>query len=533
MKNKEKKRRSALLSNLPVTLKFLFMDLMLVAAVLLVWAAMVRTIRNTQREKYKQMENTAVSATADIMNVTVETAVSIAKSIYTNENIYNFLNTEYASASEYYSVYYPLQQNTALNIADTNIIKSCTIYTSNSTVLTGGNIKKLSEFKDAYWYKYFIKTKKPTVLCVDPDTGDILLVRKLDYQNLKTGESYICMTLEPKVLSDFADDFGFDGELYVMSGGDLIYSNDEEASSAEDIVIGADFECAQRNYYTTEMEFYSCSNKKGLKDFVSENVPVLACLLVVTVSAVVAAAAMSRNMKRRIRTAIGEYDSTGSMKSLSDSGNGRDELGKLLDKCGEMSDKLETTGSESRLHNDFLVRKSDEYDELFATAMKLDAELVVAERLPYLMSYNSQEYFPLAFEADLLKKTALKFGGSYIGTVPETDMKVPAYSLVLIAGDVFRELGADSLELKVIDDRVEIRFRGEKTPSSTDVLKLSAIFEEESVSGEYKFDRSYRFNPYIRLRHCLGSRAELSVNGKNQLELVITLKKEKGESYDS
>ena len=529
MKNKEKKRRSALLSNLPVMLKFLFMDVLLAAAVLLMWVAMVRTIRNTQREKYKQMENTAVSATADIMNVTVETAVSIAKSIYTNENIYSFLNTEYASASEYYSVYYPLQQTTALNIADTNIIKSCIIYTSNSTVLTGGNIRKLSDFKDAYWYKYFVKTKKPTVLCIDPETSDIILVRKLDYQNLKTGESYICMYLEPTVISDFADDFGFDGELYIMSGGDLIYSSNKDASAAEDIVIGADFECIQRNYYTTEMEFYSCSNKKGLKDLVSENAPVLILLLTVTVAAVVAAVAMAVNMKYRIRRAIGEYDSTGSMKSLSGAGNGRDELGQLLDKCGAMSEKLETTGSESKLHNDTLVRRNDEYDSLFSTAMKLDAELVVAERLPDLMSYNSEEYFPLAFEAELLKKTALKFGGSYSGVVPDTDMKVPAYSLVLIAGDAFRELGADSVELKVTDEKVEIRFGGEKTPKSTDVLKLSAIFEEESVSGEYKFDRSYRFNPYIRLRHCLGSRAELTINGKNKLELVIVLRREKGE----
>ena len=242
------------------------MNILLVSAVLLVWIAMIRSIQATQKEKYKQMENTAVSATADLMNVTVETAVSIAKSIYTNGNIYNFLNTEYSSASEYYSVYFPLQENTALNIADTNIIKSCLIYTSNSTVLTGGNIRKLSEFKEQYWYKYFIKTKKPTVLCIDPDTSELILVRKLDYQNLKTGESYICMYLEPNVLSSFADDFGFDGELYVMSGGDLIYSSNKDDTSVDSIVIGPDFECIQRNYYTTEMEFYSCSNKKGFKD---------------------------------------------------------------------------------------------------------------------------------------------------------------------------------------------------------------------------------------------------------------------------
>ena len=529
MKKKEKKRRAALLSNLPLVFKFVFMNILLVTAVLLVWIAMIRSIQATQKEKYKQMENTAVSATADLMNVTVETAVSIAKSIYTNGNIYNFLNTEYSSASEYYSVYFPLQENTALNIADTNIIKSCLIYTSNSTVLTGGNIRKLSEFKEQYWYKYFIKTKKPTVLCIDPDTSELILVRKLDYQNLKTGESYICMYLEPNVLSSFADDFGFDGELYVMSGGDLIYSSNKDDTSVDSIVIGPDFECIQRNYYTTEMEFYSCSNKKGFKDFVEINIVPLSSLLIITIIAFIAGTIMAVNMKRRIKKAINEYSSIGSMKSLLETGNGRDEIGRLLDVCGEMSEKLEATGSEFKQHSDSLVRKSSEYDSLFSTAMRLDAELVVAERLPDMMSYNNEEFFPLSFEGELIKKTALKFGGMYSGNVSNSNLKVPAYSLVLVAEDAFRELGTYSVEISENADKAEIKFEGEKAPRSTDVLKLSAIFEDENVSSEYAFDRSYRFNPYIRLKHCLGNNAELEINGKNKLSLVIKIKKEKGE----
>lgn len=507
-------------------LKFALMDVLLVTSVLLIWAAMLRSVKGTQKEKYKQMENTAVSATADIMNVTVETAVSIAKSIYTNDDIYKFLNKEYVSASEYYSAYYPIQSNTALNIADTNIIRNCVIYTSNSTVLTGGNIRKLSDSKDEFWYRYFVKTKKPTVLCIDPDKNDIILVRKLDYQNLKTGESYICMFLEPSVISSFADDFGFDGELYIMSGGSLIYSSDKEAASADDIVIGSDFECIQRNYYTTEIEFYSCSAKKDFKDFISANVPVLIFLLTVTFIAVAAGIAMAMNIKRRIRAALREYDSTGSMKSLSDAANGRDELGQLLGKCGSMSERIEATDSEFRQHNDSLVRKSDEYDSLFETAMRLDAELAVAEAMPELRAKRTEEFFPLSFEADLIKKTALKFGGTYVGKIPYTDMKVPAYALMLIARDAFEKLGADSVEITVSDDRAEIRFDGENAPKSTDVLKLSAIFEDDSVSGEYTFDRNYRFNPYLRLRHCLGSSAELDISGRNKLRLVIIIRRD-------
>ena len=126
-----------MLSNLSVTLKFVFVELFLLFAVLTITFAMVRTISLTQKRKYSQMEKTAVTASEHIMNMSIESAVSIAKNIYTNEAIYEFLNREYSSSSDYYSVYYPIQQNSAMNIADTNIVNTCIIYTENPTVLPG------------------------------------------------------------------------------------------------------------------------------------------------------------------------------------------------------------------------------------------------------------------------------------------------------------------------------------------------------------------------------------------------------------
>jgi len=525
VKDRTKKRRSGLLSNLPLTLKFVLMDVLLICAVMLIWIAMVRSVNRTQGEKYKEMEHNAVSASANIINMSVETSVSIAKSIYTNENIYNFLNTEYATQSEYYSVYYPLQQSTALNIADTNIIRECVIYTSNPTVLTGGNIRKLDGAKDQYWYKYFVRTKKPTVLCIDPDTNDMILVRKLDYQNLKTGESYVCMYLEPSVLSNFADDYGFDGELYVMCGGNLLYSSDKDISSAEGISISPDFECLQRNYYTSEIDFYSCASKKGLRDFLLANKTVLIFLLIVTLMAIMCGLALAVNINRRIKAVLREYEDTGSALAFSDKKNGGDEIGRILDVCGALSEKIEEAGSEFRQHSDSLDRKSSEYDSLFTTAMRLDAELAVADELSDIRSMNLGDQFPLTLEAELVKKTAENLGGTYVGNVAGSDMYVPAYSLVLITADVFRHMDADSVSVSYTDGTAEIVFEGVKAPKSTDVIKLSAIFEEDCVSGDYSFGRYQRFNPYLRLRHCLGEKTDISISSRNKLRFVITIKK--------
>ena len=520
-----------MLSNLSVTLKFVFVELFLLFAVLTITFAMVRTISLTQKRKYSQMEKTAVTASEHIMNMSIESAVSIAKNIYTNEAIYEFLNREYSSSSDYYSVYYPIQQNSAMNIADTNIVNTCIIYTENPTVLPGGNIKKLEDAKEDCWYREFVKMKKPTILCIDPATKKLILVRKLDYQELKTGDSYLCLYLNQNVLTKFADDLGFDGELYVMSGGDLLYSSDKKVKAADDININQDFECIKRNYYTVDIEFYSCASKDTLWDFIKLNKSVLITLIVIVTAALIDGLLMALNIRRRIKPALAEYETNGSVKSLAGSKNGSDDIGKLLDICGEMSEKLELTGSEFKLHNDSLMRKSDEYNSLFATAMRLDAEIAVREKLPEIRSAGTHDMFPLETELELLKKIANRFEAEFSGMIPEGKWSVPAYSLVLIAWDVFGNLGGESVKTAASGDAAVITFEGSKSPKATDALKLNAIFEDDSVSDEYSFDTSYRFNPYLRLKHCFGKNVSMELNTKNKLKLVFKIypETEKGE----
>ena len=95
---KRKKRSFSLFSNLTVRKKFALNSIILVAAVITVGIAMAHTIITEQKSKYSQMEKTALTASEHIMNMSVESAVSIATNIYANESVYDFLNTEYAEA---------------------------------------------------------------------------------------------------------------------------------------------------------------------------------------------------------------------------------------------------------------------------------------------------------------------------------------------------------------------------------------------------------------------------------------------------
>ena len=524
-KEKKRRRKFAPFSNTPVNVKSAILFVMMLLSVATIWGAMVRTIIITQREKYKQMEHTVVNASEQIVNLSIESAVSIAKNIYTNEAIYDFLNKKYSSEAEYYAAYYPLQRNTALNIAETNIVKSCTIYTANPTILAGGGIKKLDTAVNDYWYKYFKELNKSTVLCIDQSKNEFILIRKLDYYTLETGDCYLCLEMNSKVISEFADSLDFDGELYIMSGNHLLYTSDKDASSSENISISQDFECVTRNYYTVDIEFYSRSRKKGFMDFILLNKELMILLLIIIILSLVISRMIAMGVKRRVKAAIAEYRALGIIQHTKKGKNGRDEIGTLLDICCDMSKKLQLNGSEFKKRGDKLMRRESDYASLFTTAMRLDAELYMRENYPSIQIDDEEEYFYIYQEAELMAKVADRFGASFSATpIPQDKWHVPAYSFALIAADIFCHYNGVSSNILVTENTAVISFESNESLSNEDLLKFSAIFEDGDISVDYSFDRSYRYNPYLRLKHCLGNRIELEIPFRDRLRLVFTLK---------
>ncbi len=528
MKEKKEKTRKTPFSDMSVSLKFIVLDFWLLLAVAMVFSAMLRAISAAQKEKYTQMERTVITASEQITDMAVDTAVAIAKNIYSNETIYTFLNKKYASSSEYYEAYYPLQQNTAMRIADTNVVNGCTIYTENPTVLTGGNLKKLDSAKNEYWYKCFKKLNKSTILCIDPDTASLVLVRKLDYVSLDTGESFLCMEINKKALVKNFENLGFDGDLYLMSGGTLIYSSSEDVSEADQIEITPEFDCITRNYYSADIEYYSKANKNGFRNFVLVNKILLITLAVVIIMVIATGYMMSHNIKRRIRTAENDFNKSGSTPSLVKGRNGKDEIGTLLDICCSMSERLKLKGSEYKMSSDSLMQKISDYDSLYATAMRLDAELTIINKFPDFNRHISDEYVTLGSEIEQLEQFADIKGAEINGNIFGSEkILIPAYSLLLIADDIFRTFSNVSINLHRRDDQAFISFLSDTAPKSSDTLKFHAIFEENGISDEYSFDRSSRINPYLRLKHCLGSSVDAEIKDKDSFKVTFRIKYQK------
>lgn len=522
---KHQKHTAAPFRNIPFRLKFIILYLLTLLCVSFIGLAMAFSLRGVQQEKYTRTENIAIIAADQIMNMSIENTVSVAQNIYTNEAVYDFLNKRYASSSEYYEAFYPLQQNTALNIADIKIIDRCTIYTENPTVLTGGSIHKLDDqAKEEYWYQYYQKVNKATLLCIDPDTSQLLLVRNLNYLHLDTGESYLCIILDRSAITQYINHLEFDGELYVMSGSSLLYSSNTENTSVDDIGIDSNFQGMTRNYYTTEIETYACATHRNLKDMFRRNLFWLICLIAGLLLAGAFSISAGLGMTRRLRNAAKEFGTAGVKPTLKRGDNGRDEIGKLLDICCDMSERLQKTGNEFQISSDSLQQKSSAYDTLYATAMRLDAELSVAQRLPSLHTELTAESIPLADELDLLRQTAAIHGAAFsLNGIPPEDWKIGAYSLALAADDLFGGFGSTEVSVVILANGACLTFTGTHPLRTAELLRLRAIFEDGGIAEAYAFDRSYRYNPYLRLKHDFDEHIDAEIGDKNSFRFVLRL----------
>ncbi|MDE5557253.1 MAG: hypothetical protein K2J32_06100 [Ruminococcus sp.] len=520
MKKIKSKLKSSMISDIKLNTKSAIINILSILSSLIVIFAMINSILLSQKQKHSDMQKKIVTASEQLMEMTIDSGVNIAKSIYINESIYQFLNTEYSSSGEYYDAFYNLQQNNPMAIADTNIINSYVVYSENPTILTGGNISSFSTVLDTNWYHQYKKLNKPMMLYVDPETDVVSIIRKLDFQHLITGESCLKLDLNMKLVTSYCDALDFDGELYIINGGSLIYSNIPDID-IEDTDINPDFECYIKNYYASDIEYYAYENRTSLKDFIIDNILFIIIFIVLFSAMIIAGIIFNSNIKKRIRRSAEVILNENSMNTYS---NGKDEIGEILDMCIKASEKLAENTTHNRRKNEEIQESSSRYNELLNTAMQLDAELIVSQKYHNIFRRFSDN-IPLEDEIDNMRHITRNI--TYTDTF---DIKVPAYSLFMIAED----LKSENLSINIVKNKnnTDITFKSD-IQEQFKILKLNAIFEESSISDAYSFGYNNPYNPYMRIIHCLGDRISAKIKNKNNFTLCITIKSEKSDLYEN
>lgn len=509
---KKIKSRNSIISNLKLTTKTAILIVLALISSMVAVAAILKNIYNLQEKKHIEIQKTIITASEQLMEMTVESGVNIAKTIYTNENVYNFLNTEYSSSSEYYDAFYQLQNNNPMEIAETNIIDHYNVYTENPTILTGGNISSFNPVLDTDWYHEYKKLNKTMILYIDSVTNTVSIIRRLDFHKLKTGDCCLKLDLNMSLLTNYCDALDFNGEMYIINGGTLIYSNVPDIT-IENTGINPDFECYIKNYYTSDIEYYAYENRMSIMTFMRENIVFIAVFIAIIVIMIIAGNIFTTNIKKRLYHSANELRSE--KKCMKHSGNGNDEIGKFIDVCINVAEKLAARNSDYRRTNEEIQQSNSRYNKLLETAMRLDAELYISEKYPYIKHVYS-EYISLNEEI-----MNIRYVVKNITFSAQADLKVPVYSLMLIADD----LSDNSLSVDIAgnEDTVTIIFTRSTISEQSKILRLQAIFEEGEFIDRYSFSHVSTYNPYIRLIQSFGNRISVEINNKNNFTLKITI----------
>lgn len=194
---------------------------------------LIMIIRSGQSDLRHEMEN-VVSAVEYNLNKEVERAATLAKNIYLNRYINEFLTREYHSDLEYYNAYLAFMKDTLFESSLGSEQMKIIMYTDNPTIVNGSEFQKLQKVKGQDWYCQFKEADQDVMLYCYYDTSAILevnpsrkisLIRRLNLYQSDGCEKVLKIDLDYSSLIRNLVNMNYDFPVYVCSEDHVILSN--------------------------------------------------------------------------------------------------------------------------------------------------------------------------------------------------------------------------------------------------------------------------------------------------------------------
>ena len=144
-------------------LELLYVFCVLIPLILTDGVILYNVILSEREKQLHEMENVA-SAVQYSLSSAVEHSASAAKSIYMNEYIEEFLNTQYDTALDYVVGYQEFMRNSLFKSSMGIDNAQVTMYADNETIVNGGEFARLSTVRDTKWYQYLQESGRDMLL---------------------------------------------------------------------------------------------------------------------------------------------------------------------------------------------------------------------------------------------------------------------------------------------------------------------------------------------------------------------------------
>ncbi len=312
---------------------------------------------NVKADNIDQISRSVEKTTSEFTRL-INTGMTISHAIYTENNLYELLDRQYADIEEYY-IYFDKYLRGLLKkyMMAYNTIEDITIYSSNSTIPTVDTYHRLDEeIRQSKWYAKLqtIKNKILVYSYVDSDAliteRKVSIIRRLDnfsYDN----ENILKIDLNFKVISLIISDQNVYGDMFLVNGdNNIVYSTDKNLMADQDFLMPFNTVKPNRSEFVIEMDLDDTTSLTGWKivgvfEENSINEALLSALVFVAILSIISLTAaslaiilISRSFSVRIITISRHMEKLKNQEfELIDEGEGADEIGQLMSDFNSMA----------------------------------------------------------------------------------------------------------------------------------------------------------------------------------------------------
>ena len=218
-------------------------------------------VHSEQTERQHDMENIANAVQYNFTN-SINNASGVARNIYMNKYINDFLGKEYENPLEYVTSYQEYFKNVLFDSgfgSDNIIVK---MYSDNETIIRGGKFGSLDEITDQEWYEQLqtSETDKTILFLYDKSKvpmveakRKIIFAQKLNFYRGDPYEKVLTVEIDYSSLVRNLVKMNYDMPVFICNGNEILLSNEDYNSVGKNF---HEFTFQKRVGYSQDMSLY-------------------------------------------------------------------------------------------------------------------------------------------------------------------------------------------------------------------------------------------------------------------------------------
>lgn len=252
-------------------------------------------IRSEQGNERHKMQN-VVSAVKYSLKTETERAAALAKSIYLNRYINEFLTRTYDSDLEFYNAYLEFMKDTLFESSLGSEQMRVVMYSDNPTIVSGSEFQKLERVEDTEWYQEFRDSGQEMMMYCYYDTSGLLeatpsrkisLIRKLNLYQRDSCEKVLKIDLDYSGLTRNLVNMNYEFPIYVCENGSVLLSNKSDQGVLKPFEPFVYRQLTEYTYdfqiYGQELEVCVLRVNNGLVEYIQRNLPLLFLLVCINI----------------------------------------------------------------------------------------------------------------------------------------------------------------------------------------------------------------------------------------------------------